>query len=279
MMRRLLATFQIARPHNMVAAGGCVLAGYALSGGRVTSEVALPVIFTALVTGLGNLINDYYDREIDRINKPARPLPSGRLTPAFVMRLYVAGSVAVTLIMAWFLPVPIFTMVLGWEVLLFYYARTGKRLTFVGNVVVASIAASAFLGGGVVAGNLRSTVFPAILAFLLVIGRELIKGAEDVRGDRQAGAATVAVRFGVATAVRLGVLTLCLCVVLSPLPGLTGYYGRAYSLVMELLFAPGLLVACWLVLSSVERETLHRASRVLKVQMFFGIAAMALGRL
>jgi geranylgeranylglycerol-phosphate geranylgeranyltransferase len=278
MRSRLAATIQIARPHNMLAAAGCVAAGYALSGGTDAVEVLLPCAFTAVVTGFGNLINDYHDRDIDRINKPERPLPSGRLTPPYVMTLYVAGTVATTLAMAFLLPARLLALILGWEALLYYYARWGKRVTFLGNLTVAGIAGSAFLGGGLVSGNVLGAAFPGILAFLLVMGRELIKGAEDVIGDRPAGALTVAVRYGPERAGRLAALVLCLCVILSPIPAVTGYYGRVYGLVMELLFVPGLLAASWLALSSWERQTLHRASRILKVQMFFGIAAMALGR-
>jgi geranylgeranylglycerol-phosphate geranylgeranyltransferase len=279
MLRRVLATIQIARPHNMAAAGGCVVAGYALSGGADAAALVWPFIFTALVTGLGNLINDYHDCEMDRINKPGRPLPSGRLTPEYVMRLYATGSVVTTIGMALCLPVSIAGLFVGWELLLYYYARWGKRVTFLGNLVVAGIAASAFLAGGILSGNGLGAGFPAILAFLLVMGRELIKGAEDVGGDRPAGAITVAVRYGPDRAVDLAVLTLSVCAVLSPIPWLTGYYGRLSGVVMELLFVPGILAASWQVLSSNERPAFHRASRILKIQMFFGIAAMALGRL
>jgi geranylgeranylglycerol-phosphate geranylgeranyltransferase len=274
----LLATIEILRPHNMMAAGGAVVAGYLLSGGDRWGEVVLPFVFTALVTGFGNLINDYHDRNIDRINKPRRAIPSQRLTPRYVLNVYWVGSIVTTLLMLRFLPIGTFALILSWEILLHYYARAAKRIALLGNLVIASIAASAFWGGAIPTGNFGATGFAALLAFLLVMGRELVKGAEDVQGDRREGASTIAVRYGVDRAAYLGVLSLFLCVVMSPVPGLIQHYGRTYALVMELLFVPGLVAAAYIVLRSRERLALHRASSILKIQMFFGIVAMALGR-
>jgi geranylgeranylglycerol-phosphate geranylgeranyltransferase len=262
----------------MIAAGGCMLAGYLLSGGTGRAEIASPFVFTALVTGLGNLINDYYDRDIDRVNKPRRPIPSGRLTHRYVFVVYWVGSIATTLLMFKYLTAGMIALMIIWEVLLYYYARAAKRIALLGNLLIASIAASAFWGGAIPTGEFEATGFPVLLAFLLVMGRELLKGAEDVEGDRQAGAATIAVRLGVEKAVCLGALSLFLCVIVSPLPGLTEYYGRTYALVMELLFVPGVLAAAYVALRSRERRVLHRASWILKIQMFFGIVAMGLGR-
>ena len=91
-MTVLVATVEILRPHNMLAAAACVISGYVLAGGTATGDIAAPALFTALVTGLGNLINDFYDRDIDRINNPSRPLPSGRLSPRYVRVVFWVGT-------------------------------------------------------------------------------------------------------------------------------------------------------------------------------------------
>jgi geranylgeranylglycerol-phosphate geranylgeranyltransferase len=170
------------------------------------------------------------------------------------------------------------SLILGWQVLLYYYARKGKRITLAGNLLVAAIGASAFVGGAIPTGDFEATIFPALLAFLLVMGRELVKGAEDVPGDRQAGAKTLAVRFGADRAVLWASASLYLCVIVSPVPALVGYYGVTYGFVMELLFVPGVLAAVFVALSRRGRRPLHWTSQILKIQMFFGILAMALGR-
>jgi geranylgeranylglycerol-phosphate geranylgeranyltransferase len=278
-MSAFVATIQILRPHNMLAAAACVACGYALSGGTDVGPVAWTVLFTALVTGFGNLINDFYDRDIDRVNKPARPIPSGRLTPRYVARLYWTGSLLTVVAMAALIDGPVLALVLAWQVALYVYARFGKRIFFGGGLLIASIAASAFFAGAVLAGDWRAAIFPGGFAFLLVLGRELIKGAEDVAGDRAAGALTPAVRYGVGPTVRWGVTILMLCLMLVPLPGLTGHYGKIYVFAIELLFAPGVLLAAAIALREPEPMGLSRASSILKLQMFLGIIAFAFVRL
>ena len=168
----------------MVVTGASVACGFHLSGGVGYGLVVIPALLTALITGLGNLINDYYDTDTDRINRPGRPIPSGRLTRTYVYRLYWSGTVVVTVIMVGVLPPGLWQLMLGWEVLLFLYACGGKRVPVLGNLVVGAIVSSTFLAGAMLNQRILAVGFPVAFAFLLVLGRELIKGAEDVRGDR-----------------------------------------------------------------------------------------------
>jgi geranylgeranylglycerol-phosphate geranylgeranyltransferase len=278
MLRTALAIVEALRPHNMLAAAACVISAYMISGGADVADVALPALMTGAVTGLGNLVNDYYDRDIDLVNKPSRPVPSGRLSPQVVVIAYLAGSVVAIIAVVLWLSGPVRILVLAWQGLLYLYARMGKRLIFAGNVLVASIAASAFWGGATLTGYYDVVWFPVGFAFLLVMGRELLKGAEDVEGDRAAGALTPAVRFGVQRTVGWGTAMLALCVIFVPLPGLTRDYGRIYVLAMELLFVPGVLVAAVMAVRQPEPAVLRRVSSILKLQMFLGIIALALAR-
>ena len=258
----------------MVATGVSVACGFHLSGGAGYGLVVIPALLTALITGLGNLINDYYDTDTDRINRPGRPIPSGRLTRTYVYRLYWTGTVVVTVSMVGVLPAGLWQLMLGWEVLLFLYAYGGKRVPVLGNLVVGAIVSSTFLAGAMLNQRILAVGFPVAFAFLLVLGRELIKGAEDVRGDRLAGASTAAVRFGVEKTLAWAVVPLLLCVLAAPLPGLMRHYSRAYVLMIELTCVPGILLAVYTILQSPAPPALRRASRLLKVGMFFGIAAL-----
>ena len=276
-MRQLLATIEVARPHNMVAASACVLGGYYLSGGTGFVAIVIPLLCTALVSGLGFLINDYCDARIDHVNKPQRPIPSGRVSRQFVFAVYVVGTIITTTFKVWLLPRPMLILLVAWEVALYFYARKGKRMTLVGNVLVASMAASAFLGGAMLAGEYSLVFYAMVFAFLLVMGRELVKGAEDVAGDRDAGAMTVAVRIGAERSAVWAAVALCLCVIVAPVPTLIGDLSRLYGLVMGLIVVPGLLVATHTVLCNPRRPAFNRASWILKFEMFFGIVAVALG--
>ena len=67
--------------------------------------------------GLGNLVNDYFDTGIDRVNKPRRPIPSGRLSARDARRVYLWGTVLVTAAMGALLPGRVFALALVWEAL------------------------------------------------------------------------------------------------------------------------------------------------------------------
>jgi geranylgeranylglycerol-phosphate geranylgeranyltransferase len=278
-MTKAAAAIEILRPHNMLAAASCVVGGFAISGGTSWAPIVWPAVLTGLVTGFGNLVNDLHDRDIDRFNKPHRPLPSGRLTPAFVRALYTVGTVAVTVIAIGTLDGGLRVLVLSWQVLLYIYARFGKRLVFGGALLVAFIAASALFAGALAAGSYGDIGFAAAFAFLLIMGRELIKAAEDVEGDRRAGAVTPAVRYGGRNVAVWGVGLLLVCVAAAPVPGLTEHYAGLYLPAMALLFSPGVLAAGAMALRTPERLTLARVSSILKVQMFVGIAALVSARL
>lgn len=262
----------------MLAAGACVYSAYYLSGGREWAPVAWPVVFAALVAGWGNLINDYFDAEIDVVNKPRRPIPSGRLSRPYALGLYAAGTAAISGAMVLSLPGAILAMMLSWEALLFVYAAWGKRVAILGNVLIAAVCASAFTAGAMITGDYEAVVFPAAFAFVFVMGRELVKGAEDVAGDERAGARTLAVRWGGERSARWGALLLFACVAAAPAPAVHGYFTREYGLLAEAAVVPGVLAAACHVLRDPRREVYHLASRILKLEMLAGIVVMGLGR-
>ena len=71
----------------LICAGPELLLDYAV-------EVVLSMAIVVLFTGAGNALNDYFDREVDRVNRPDRPLPSGRVTVAELRALFLAFSAA-----------------------------------------------------------------------------------------------------------------------------------------------------------------------------------------
>jgi 4-hydroxybenzoate polyprenyltransferase len=89
---------QLLRPANVATALADVLAGHALAG--LTEPRALPWLLaaTACLYGGGIALNDYFDRNLDRVERPERPIPSGRVRPggaaALGSALLAAGVVA-----------------------------------------------------------------------------------------------------------------------------------------------------------------------------------------
>lgn len=278
MASRLLVSVEILRPHNMLAAGLCVAAGYGVAGGREAGPAVAGAVAAAAATGAGNIINDYFDLGIDRVNKPRRPLPSGRLSPRLALGLYALLSIALLVYAFAALPAPVAALVAGWQVTLYLYAASLKRVFVAGNLLVAAITSSAFIAGGMLAGDVAASVLPFAIGFFFVLSRELVKGAEDVAGDRAAGVRTLAVVAGIDRAALTAAVLMLALAILIPVPAVAGYYGPAYFWTMAVLVLPGLVGGAWLVLERRGRATFNRVSWILKAGMFFGILAIALAR-
>ena len=93
-MEQARGCLELARPGNAVAAGGLTFVGAFVAGGlSAPAPTAFAVVATVLATGGGNAINDYFDREIDAINRPDRPIPRGAPRAARLLRGESAGWV------------------------------------------------------------------------------------------------------------------------------------------------------------------------------------------
>ena len=73
---------ELTRPANAVATGVLTFTGAFVAGGvGAPTPMVFAVVATVLATGGGNAINDYFDRDIDAINRPGRPIPRGAVSP------------------------------------------------------------------------------------------------------------------------------------------------------------------------------------------------------
>ena len=279
MVKRLLVSIEISRPHNMLVAALGVAAGYVISDGDSAAAVWPTALFTALVTGAGNIINDYYDVEIDGVNKPRRVLPSGRMSVRGAGMLYAAATALITVGAFAFLPLRIFVLILLWQLALYVYARFVKRMFLVGNLLVAAGTSSVFLAGALVTGNVTAAIVPVAIAMVFILSRELVKGAEDVEGDRTAGVSTVAVVMGTNRTVMAASGLMLVLAAAIPVQTLAGHYGCLYLWVMELTVVPGLLAASYMALNHKGKQSFCRVSWLLKIEMFFGVLAMGVGHL
>jgi geranylgeranylglycerol-phosphate geranylgeranyltransferase len=276
-MARLPAAIEILRPHNMLAAALGVVAGYVAAGGQTAGPVVPTAIVTAFATGAGNVINDYFDRLIDAVNKPRRPLPSGRMSPRGALVLYVVIAIAVAVAAVAWLPRGVAVVVVVWELALVAYARVLKRTWLLGNISVGVVTSSVFLAGAMVAGRPAAAGIPMAIAFGFVMCREIVKGGEDVDGDRAAGVQTLAVAAGRGRAACVAACAMLVVAALIPAPAVARVYAPAYLFVMEAFVVPALVFGALAIDRRPERPVFARVSQVLKLAMFAGIVAIALG--
>lgn len=276
---RLRAVAALLRPLNFlmflagVALGGWLAAGTEAFSGVAGERLLVAAVSAALIGGAANSLNDVFDLEIDRLNRPDRPLPSGRLSPAAARRIWGAGSAAGVLLAA-FLSAAHVTVALLAVVLLFGYSARLKRTVLWGNAAVALLVALTLVYGGLTAGDVTPALVAAVFAFLTTLAREIVKDLQDASGDAAQGARTLPVVYGAKTAGRVvtGVLLATLAVM--PVPFLAARYSGLYLLVV-LAAAFLLLRVLWLVGEDAHRAA--EASACLKGVMFAGMVALALG--
>jgi len=262
---------------NVVIGGLSIFVGALVTGTlQPLPHVLVACLSGSLVAAGANAINDFFDVEIDRRNKPYRPLPAGRVTrraaQVQAIVLLVLGSALGAVIGA--LPLAVATST---AVVLYVYSWRLKRTPLWGNLAVSLATALAFVYGGLAVRRPGAALIPACFAFLFHLGREIIKDIEDMEGDRLEGAMTLPIRYGPRRALGLATAVYAMVVVATLLPYLGGVYSRAYLLVV--LFGVDTVVAYVVVemWRRPEKVVLHRLSELLKADMFVGLLAIYLG--
>ncbi len=250
-----------------------------LVGGDITLfpilDSLLVMTTVVLVTGAGNTINDYYDVHIDSINRPDRPIPSGRVSAQnalyFALFLFAAGIILAVLINYVCALIAIFN-----SFLLILYARNLKSMPLVGNVSVGYLTGSTFLFGGAIFGidgiNALAVLF--ILATFATIAREIVKDIEDIGGDLQEGAKTLPIvageKIAMVAASSLGIIG----IIASPYPYFTGLLGEGYLYLVFLADA----VFVFAILA-ILRGNPAKSSKLFKYAMFLALFAFVAGSL
>jgi geranylgeranylglycerol-phosphate geranylgeranyltransferase len=272
----MTAYIRLIRPVNVLIAAGAVLVGALSSGFGPGGSVWLACVVAGLITAGGNVINDVCDVEIDRINKPRRPLPSGRVgrrSAAALGVILLLPGVGLSAALGW----PGCVVALLVALLLVAYSARLKGTVLWGNLAVSLAAGLAFVYGGLAAGRPVPALIPAAFAFLFHLGREILKDAQDVTGDRAGGARTLPAVAGVREALGWAGLFFILLIAASPVPFLAGWYSLPYVIVV----VAGVDLPLIGVMISWRRDRspghLDRLSLVLKLIMCAGLAAILAG--
>lgn len=279
---------ELMRYKNCLMAGfasiiGTIIAFYILTSDALSSYIPnkFPFFYSSLlflavfvIAGAGNAINDYFDVRIDSINRPERPIPSGRvkLNEALYFS-YILFALGILLAFS-INPICGFISLFN-SLLLIFYAKTLKSTPLLGNLSIGYLTGSSFLFGASVFGfeGLKSLFVLFLLAALAITAREIVKDIEDMEGDKMEGADTLPIRIGAKKASYLAVFIGFLAVFLSPLPYLMSVLGLRY-LYFVLLADLGFLTAIYQLL---VRNNPTESSKMFKIAMFFALIAFIAG--
>jgi geranylgeranylglycerol-phosphate geranylgeranyltransferase len=243
-----------------------------------------------VIAAAGNIINDIFDIEIDRINRPDRALPSGRLTikEAWVETI-ILWSIGITLAFLTNLVAGIIATI--FTVVGFLYAAKGKVLGAFGNFMVAfSFAFGLLYGAVIVIFQVTGLIgIPLVIwlyyftAYLLLWGREVIKGMEDVEGDALRGVQTIARKYGIRTAAEIAVIMNMLAIISFISSLLIGWLGFSPlpKFFYIILFFPTLLSAVGSIVligkNPGSKKAQEKASFLDKLGAFSGLLSFLLG--
>jgi geranylgeranylglycerol-phosphate geranylgeranyltransferase len=247
---------------------------------KLAINILLGVITYIFIAGSGMVINDIYDIEIDIINRPTRPIPRGSITLyqaklLFIVYIVIGLIISIVNSMIFFLGILNIVLAAFFGFIGWLYAKWGKRSGFLGNLIV-SISFSIGLVYGAV---LNSSIIPLYIyfffltSFFLLLSREVIKGCEDIEGDKLQGVKTLAIKLGVKKSKLLSMTFAILAIIFFILTYFTPIINPLFFLI-SMIF--GLIDVGFVILLMLKKEQMKedfkKISLFLKIGAFLGLA-------
>ena len=280
------AYLEIIRPGNAVMAAIAVILMM-----FVGHYYELPIIICALIvfvcTGAGNTINDVFDVKIDEINKPNRPIPSGRISLEnarnYAFALFGIG-IALSFVDSYLVnSIWPSVLVVPAAVIMYLYARNLKAMPLIGNLTVATLTGFCFVIAGVViacATNslkiLFISIYLGLFAMFMTLAREIVKDMEDIEGDKQEGARTFPILYGKKISSIISIILIVVTTLMCPILYIFKIFNLGYMMIMVIPIIIFLYSAYSLKLNPPE-ETCAKVSKNLKIAMLISFIAFVVG--
>jgi len=295
-MGKLKAIWELMRLEHGVMLFIAILIGSIISQKTIYDNTNLPLInvfltfFTALFLEASTFaLNDYYDLEIDRINKRTdRPLVRGDISPKTALYSFLI-LFPLGLVCSFFVNITCFIIALITALLSVLYDAKMKKIKLVGNFYIAYIMAIPFVFGGAAVlenntfslDNINPAIYTiALIAFLAGSGREIMKDVMDFEGDKEQGVKSFPKYIGYRWSNALAALFYIAAIALSFLPYYLSnyelYYRNTYYLLLVFITDVMLLTtSLHLILKKQPRLTMYRKFTLLAI--FMGLLAFLIG--
>ena len=275
-MEQIKGLYKISRPVTTLTGALAVVLGGYVAGTDEWFNIVLAVLATVLVSSSANAWNDYLDIEIDRINQPDRPLPSGQVSPR-AAKVYSFALAALSLLVAAFINPPSFLIVLIANVLLYVYSLKLKSTVLLGNLTVAFTSAMSAVFGGVAAGNARPTLWLFVIIFVAILGREVLKTMADYEGDLSESVRTISTVWGRRAARIVFYILIFATLVMMLLPYLLRVYQPIYAYLILFGVYPVIIYIVFRVSHYRSGPQLEKLSQLMKYDFLFWFLAVILG--
>ncbi len=279
-MKKMKALILIVRPELPIAAGICVVVGQVIAQGKFPpiATIALGFALGFFLSSSAMVFNDIFDLEVDRVNAPQRPLPSGMLTIPEAIVWGVCLGVVGLILAATITPIAFMLSLVLW-VLGFLYNWRLKAAGLWGNLIVCINVAMTIIIGGVSVGGAASPmvwIFGAIV-FFFDLAEEIAGDAMDIVGDLERGSKSIAILYGKQKALIVSGILFGVVIVLTFIPMLLGEINPGYWVPIALMDMVIVVFVYRLVKSKTPHEG-RQAMRVMYLSATLGLAAFIVGR-
>jgi geranylgeranylglycerol-phosphate geranylgeranyltransferase len=270
---KLRAFGESTRPFtSILGMAGAYIGGIVAHAPYFSTPLLLAMVVVFFVSAGSMPLNDYFDRDVDLISHPKRPIPSQRLTPketlsfSFIL-LFLAA--VISLFISWLC----FIIILISIGFLYCYEAFFKNQGFIGNLFVAFLSSMSFTFGGIAVGNPFASFLLSLLTFFLFTGRELLKDVEDVKGDRITRR-TLPMKIGEKKSIIVASFFLLVVIFLSPLPYLLHQLGIWYFIIILIVD----LLAIYVIIQNLQDvQNTTRSVRLTRIAAAIGIIGIILG--
>ncbi|MCD6414661.1 MAG: UbiA family prenyltransferase [Candidatus Diapherotrites archaeon] len=264
---------ELMRPVNGLMAGIAALIGYLIAEGNLAMapELFMAISVPFLISCGGMLINDYFDRDIDK----HRPIQRGEIKPNNVALIgvlfYISG---ITLAFAFNIEAGYIALIAA--AMLTMYDASLAKTPLVGNIIIALNTALTFPFGAAFTGNAFppaiSTLF--IMALFSTLARETYKGIQDMEKDRKTRK-TLAIILGAKKSCALAALFNLAAISISPVPALLNIFGLPYLALVALAD----LGFVYTSVTAFNSKDFYIQSRNMKILQALGLLAFLAGAL
>lgn len=280
----------------------CVLQPLLFQGNKNSSlnvfHFFLLIISSVFIAAAGYIINDYFDLNIDRINKPDKLIVQNIISRRWAIAWHLALSIT-GIIIGFYLDLTTHVTLLGFSnlicvLLLFIYSISLKKKLLSGNIIISLLTAWTVLvvtwcearfffnpADIIIRKIIRVTFLYAGFAFIISLIREAIKDIEDIEGDRKYGCETMPIMWGVNAskiyvAIWLTIIILTLALVTIYMLQLHWWFSAVYCLVLIIL---PLIKIFQKLFTAKTSHDFHKLSTMVKIIMFTGILSMIFFRI
>ena len=262
-----------------------------------TLEFILFLLSIVFIAAAGNIINDYFDFELDKEFKPERPLAQGAFSLDTAMYLHAILAFA-GIGLGFYLGYKANSFKIGYiyiicTLMLYVYSAFLKKMPLAGNVLISALSGFVFVLLMMFEVNFLNTIyfegskyvldlllwqvkFYGGFAFLISLAREVVKDIEDKEGDAEYQVNTIAVQFGETVAkITVAIVLVVLLAGLSFfMRGFIEVHAIKEFVYLSIAVVLPVLVSIVLVFLAKEKKQYSQISLLLKIIMLMGILSI-----